>query len=147
MANRPLRIGVAGVGFGSAVHIPAFQSEGLDVVAVCSRRAERAEETAQRFGIERTFTDYDEMLQLDGLDAVSIATPPALHHEMSLAALRAGKHVICEKPFALNTAQALEMRQAAAASGLTAMIAHEFRYASARMRVKELLDEGYIGDL
>jgi predicted dehydrogenase len=64
---------------------------------------------------------------------------------MALEALRQGKHVICEKPFALNAKQAQEMSQAAERSGRTAMVAHEFRFASARMRVKELLDEGYVG--
>jgi predicted dehydrogenase len=91
-------------------------------------------------------TDYNELLSMPDIDAVSIVTPVPLHHEMSLAALRAGKHLICEKPFTTNQAKAKEMWDVAQASGLTAMIAHEFRFASARMRVKELIDEGYIGD-
>lgn len=69
------RVGVIGVGFGARVHIPAFQSEGLEVVAVCARRSERAREAAERFGIPQAFTDYREMLQMDGLDAVSVAGP------------------------------------------------------------------------
>jgi predicted dehydrogenase len=140
-----LRIGVAGVGFGAAVHIPAFQSEGLDVVAICSRRKERAEEAAALFEVSGVFTDYEAMLAMPGLDAVSIATPAALHHSMTLQALAAGKHVICEKPFALNATEAREMHDKAREGGLTAMVAHEFRFSSARMRTKELLDEGYVG--
>ncbi|MGE0058852.1 MAG: Gfo/Idh/MocA family protein [Dehalococcoidia bacterium] len=147
MNNRPLRIGVAGVGFGAAVHIPAFQSEGVEVVAVCTRRPERAEEAAQKFGIPNTFTDYDAMLAMDGLDAVSIVTPAGLHHEMVMKAVAAKKHIICEKPFALNGAEAKEMFDAAQASGLTAVIAHEFRYSSGRSAAKELIDQGYIGNL
>jgi predicted dehydrogenase len=143
----PIRIGVAGVGFGATVHIPAFQSEGMEVVAVCSRRRERAEQTADRFGIPEAYIDFDQMLDEADLDAVSIVTPPALHHEMAMTALGAGLHVICEKPFALNQKQAREMWQKAEASGRTAMIAHEFRFASARMRAKELIEEGYIGKL
>jgi predicted dehydrogenase len=76
---------------------------------------------------------------------VSIATPAALHYEMATKALRAGKHVICEKPFALNAVQAKGMAELAESSGLTAMIAHEFRFTSGRMFVKALLDEGYVG--
>jgi predicted dehydrogenase len=140
-----LRIGVVGVGFGATVHIPAFQSEGIEVAAICSRRRERAEAAAARFEVPETYIDFDEMLDDGGIDAVSIVTPAALHHEMALEALRRGKHVICEKPFALNARQAQELHQAAEKSGRTAMVAHEFRFASARMRVKELLDEGYIG--
>jgi predicted dehydrogenase len=147
MENRPVRVGVVGVGFGAAVHIPGFQSEGVEVIAVCTRRQERAEEAAAKFGIPNVFTDYDEMLKMPELDAVSIVSPVPLHHPMSIAALDAGKHVMCEKPFTLNQALAQEMWEKAQRSGLTAMVAHEFRFASARMRVKELLDEGYIGDM
>ena len=70
-----LQIGVVGVGFGATVHIPAFQSEGLEVVAVCSRRRERAEEAATKFDVPNIYTDYDEMLRDADIDAVSIATP------------------------------------------------------------------------
>ena len=147
MAHASIRVGVIGVGFGTAVQIPGFQSEGVEVVAVCARRPERAQEAAEKFGIPHAFTDYREMLQMDSVDAVSVVTPPALHHEMSLASLDAGKHVLCEKPFALDQSQAREMWQKAQATGLTAMITHEFRFASARMRVKELIDEGYLGPL
>ena len=147
MAQFSVRIGVIGVGFGATVHIPAFQSEGLDVVAVCARREERATEAAQRFGISKTFTDYRKMLQMDGLDAVSIVSPVANHYQMTMEALDAGKHIICEKPFTLNQSEAREAWQKAEAAGLTGMIAHEFRFALGRMRVKELIDEGYIGQL
>jgi predicted dehydrogenase len=147
MNNRPLRIGVAGVGFGAAVHIPAFQSEGLEIVAVCTRRPERAEEAARKFGIPNSFTDYDAMLAMDGLDAVSIVTPAALHHEMVMKAVAAKKHIICEKPFAVNQAEAREMYEALQASGLTGVVAHEFRYSSGRSAAKELIDAGYIGNL
>src|SRR5277367_412116 len=141
-----VRIAVVGVGFGTTVHVPAFVSEGLEVVALMARRRERAEEAAATFGIDEIFTDFDALLEMGDLDAVSIATPTALHYEMATAALRAGKHVICEKPFALNVAEAKEMADLAESSGLTAMIAHEFRFASGRMFVKSLLDEGYVGD-
>lgn len=142
-----VRIGVIGVGFGSVVHIPAFQSEGLEVVAVCARNEARAEAAAKKFNIPHVFSDFQRMLEMSDLDAVSIVTPPALHHEMALAALNAGKHVLCEKPFALNSVQAREMWEASEASGLTAMICHEFRFAASRMQVKELIDEGYVGPL
>jgi len=138
-------MGVVGVGFGATVHIPAFQSEGIEVVAICSRRRERAEEASARFGVESVFTDLDAMLAMPGLDAVSIVSPVPQHHPMTLAVLAAGKHVICEKPFSTDQAHAKELWDAARSSGRTAMIAHEFRWASGRMRVKELLDEGFVG--
>ena len=142
-----MKIGVIGVGFGTTVHIPAFISEGLEVVAVCASREERAQEAAQRFSIPNVFTDYRNLLELENLDAVSIVSPPSLHSDMAIDAIDSGKHVICEKPFALNQEQAYRMWQKAENSNVTCMIAHEFRYASARMRVKELIDQGYIGNL
>lgn len=142
----PIRMGVVGVGFGTTVHIPAFQSEGIEVVAVCARRPERAQEAAERFGIEGVYSDYAEMLAHPGLDAVSIVTQAGLHHEMALAALDAGKHVLCEKPFAATLEQAQELAAKARASGRTAMIAHEFRYSPSRATIKELIDEGFIGE-
>jgi len=147
MPAKPLRIGVIGANFGAAVHIPAFQSEGLEVVAVFSRNEQRARETAQRFGIPHAFTDYRRLLDLPDVEAVAIASPARQHYEMTMAALDAGKHVLCEKPFASNQQQARELWQKAERSGLTTMVAHEFRFASGRMRVKELIQEGYLGTL
>jgi len=147
MSSSSLRIGVIGVGYGTSVQIPGFQSEGVEVTAVCARRRERAQETAERFGIPGVYDDYHEMLRDAPLDAVSVVSPIPLHHPMTMAALDAGKHVLCEKPFALDQVQAREMWQRAESTGLTTMIGHEFRFASARMRVKELIDEGYLGSL
>ncbi|MBI2172260.1 MAG: Gfo/Idh/MocA family oxidoreductase [Chloroflexi bacterium] len=145
MTTSALRVGVIGVGFGSTVHIPAFFSEGAQVVAVCARREERAEKAAHDFGVARAFTDYRQLLDMGDLDAVSIATPPANHYEMVMAALEAGKHVLCEKPFALDQGQAMEMAEKASRVGRTAMVAHEFRFAPGRAYVKELLSQGYVG--
>lgn len=147
MTTQPLRIGVIGVGFGSRVQIPGFQSEGLQVVAVCTRHREGAERAAREFGISGVYTDYRQMLRHPGLDAVSIATPPVSHHEIALAALDAGKHVLCEKAFAMDQLQAREMWERARGTGLTCMVTHEFRFAPARAYVKELLDQGYVGDI
>ncbi len=147
MTNTPLRIGVIGVGFGTRVHVPAFRSEGMEVVAVCARHRERAEEAARELAIPGAYTDYRTMLEEADLDAVSIVTPPAYHHEIATAAMAAGKHVLCEKAFAMNQGEAQEMWRKAQESGVTAMIAHEFRFAPGRAYVKELLEQGYVGDV
>ena len=140
-----IRIGVIGVGFGAKVQAPAFQDEGFEVVAICSRREERAREAAASLGIPHAYTDYRKMLEQPDLDAVSIVTPPNLHHEMTAAALDGGKHVLCEKPFAMDEAEARAMLDKARGTSLTAMVAHEFRFAPARAYVKELVEQGYIG--
>ncbi|MSP79383.1 MAG: Gfo/Idh/MocA family oxidoreductase [Dehalococcoidia bacterium] len=142
-----LRVGVIGVGFGATVHIPAFQSEGLEVVAVCTRREERAKEAAAKFKIPHVYTDYRKMLEQKDIDVVSVVTPHALHREHAEATLAAGKHVICEKAFALNVDEARSMWHTAQKSKKTAMIAHEFRWSPQRQFVKELLGQGYIGKL
>jgi predicted dehydrogenase len=127
------------------VHVPAFRSEGWDVAAICSRSKEKAEKTAAESGIAGVHTDPLELIRRDDIEAVAIITPPGAHHLLSIAALNAGKHVLCEKPFAIDVRQAIEMRDTAANSGLTAMIAHEFRHTPQRAYIKELLADGYIG--
>ena len=145
--SQPLRVGVVGVRYAALVHIPALQSEGFEVAAVCARREESAREAAERFGIPRALTDYRDLVAMDDVDVVVIASPPNQHHAMALAALQAGKHLLCEKPFTTTVPEAHELWQAAEASGRTAMLGHEFRFAPGRARVKELLDEGYVGPL
>jgi predicted dehydrogenase len=142
-----LRIGVIGTGYGSTVHIPSFQSEGLDVVAICASHQENAEAAAKRFGVPHTFTDYRDLLAHDGLDAVSVASPARLHYPMVVDAIQAGKHVICEKPFTTSIEDALMLWQTAESSGLTCMLAHEFRFSSGRAFIHERLEAGYIGPL
>ena len=146
MTNISKRIGVIGVGFGSAVHIPGFRSEGWDVPAVYSRNAERARSVALENHVPDFHTDAYELIAREDLDAIAIATPPAPHRDLVLASLRAGKHVMCEKPFALSAKEAAEMRDVADETGLTAMVAHEFRHTPQRQQMKELIVDGYIGD-
>jgi predicted dehydrogenase len=139
------KVGVIGVGFGSQVYVPAFRSEGWDVVAICSRNREKAAKVAAEAGIPGVHADPLELIARHDLDAVAIAAPPAGHRTLALAALAAGKHVLCEKPFALDAAQGAEMRDAAERSELTAMVGHEFRFTPQRAFIRDLLAEGYIG--
>jgi predicted dehydrogenase len=141
----PRKIGIIGVGFGVQVHVPGFRSEGWEVAAICSRSKEKAQKAASDAGITDVYTDPTQLIARKDLDAVAITTPPGPHYELSLAALKAGKHVLCEKPFAINAKQATEMRDAADRSQRTAMIAHEFRHTPQRAHIKQLLSENYIG--
>jgi predicted dehydrogenase len=139
------RIGIIGLGFGAQVYLPALRSEGWEVAALCSRSRDKVTRAAEIAGIRDTHTDPMELIARDDLHAVAIATPPRAHHELSIAALAAGKHVLCEKPFAMDAKQAAEMRDAAQRSGMTAMVGHEFRHTPQRAYIKELLDTGFIG--
>ena len=145
MPSSTRKIGIIGVGFGAQVHVPGLRSEGWEVAAICSRTREKAQKAAAEAQIDGVYTDPMEIIRRDDLAAVSIITPPAAHHALSIAALRAGKHVLCEKPFALDAKQAREMLDAAEKSRRTAMIVHEFRHTPQRAYIKQLLEEGYIG--
>lgn len=139
------RVGIIGLGFGAQVHLPAFASEGWEVAAVCARNRDKAKAAADAAGVKDVHTDPDELFARADVDAVAISTPPATHHPLCMAALKAGKHVVCEKPFAMNAGEALEMRDTAARAKRTAMVAHEFRFAPQRRYIKALLQDGYIG--
>ncbi|MGH8713050.1 MAG: Gfo/Idh/MocA family protein [Casimicrobiaceae bacterium] len=145
MTSFKRRVGIIGVGFGAQVHLPAFRSEGWEVVALCSRNRDKTAKVAAAAGVTGVHTDPMELIRREDIDAVSISTPPGLHHDIAIAALEAGKHVLCEKPFALDAIQAAEMRSAAEGAGTTAMVAHEFRYTPQRAYIKQLLDDGHIG--
>jgi predicted dehydrogenase len=142
-ANR--RVGIIGVGFGSQVYAPAFASEGWEVAAFCSRDREKARKAADTAGVSDIHTDPLELIGRPDIAAVGIVTPPASHDTLSIAALEAGKHVLCEKPFALDAARGRAMLEAARRTGRTAMVGPAFRQTPQRAYIKQLLDEGYIG--
>lgn len=145
-ADRPVRLALIGTGFGSQVHLPAIAHvDHTELVAVCSRRQDRVDVIAARHGIPSASTDWRDVVNDPGVDAVIIATPPYLHHQMVIAALEAGKHVLCEKPLARNLAETRDMARLAQQAGVVAMVDHQYRYLPIRRRVKELLDEGYVG--
>jgi predicted dehydrogenase len=144
MSSAKLRVGVVGSGFGGTVHVPAFQAQGrFEVVAIAS--PSRAPDIAAQRGIPNAFRTLAEMLSAVELDVLSISSPPFDHRDAVLAGLGRGLHVLCEKPFALNVAQAEEMCAAAAAAGTVCALAHEFRYMPARAAIKELIENGHLG--
>lgn len=147
----PDRIGIGIIGggaFARSGQIPAFQHvPGVELLAVCNSHIDTAQATAREFGIPYAFSDHDEMLRLDGLDLVSIVTPPALHYPMVMAVLESRKHVLCEKPMAMNVEEAHAMYQQAVACGVIHSIDFELRFNPTRRKIKLLIDEGYIGAL
>jgi len=146
--DNTIGIGVIGAGFARTTQIPAFRAcEGAHVVAIASRRRESAERVAREFDIPFASGDWRELLARDDVHLVSIVTPPATHAEMTLAALAAGKAVLCEKPTALNFEEAARMRDAALASGLFAHIDHELRFIPARQRMREMISGGEVGEV
>jgi predicted dehydrogenase len=141
-----LRVGIVGSGFGGAVHAPAFALHPrFEVVAIASPSS--AERVAAERKIPHAFASTEAMLAGVELDVVSVASPPFDHHPSVLAALAAGKHVLCEKPFALNVAQAEEMLAAAERAGTATALAFEFRYVPSVIAMRELLENQHVGAL
>ena len=139
-------IGFIGTGFARNVQMPAFAAcDGAAIVSVASGRAENAKAAAEDFGAVHFSGDWRETVGHPDVDLVCITTPPNLHREMALAAIENGKHVLCEKPMAMNVAGAEEMAEAAANAGVLALIDHELRFQPGRQRAFAMLREGVIG--
>jgi predicted dehydrogenase len=146
MADR-IRVGIIGVGWGSVVQVPAFRAvPEYEVVALCSRRPESVEQAGEQLGIADRSTDWRAFVARDDLDLISVCTPVDLHAEQTIAALEAGKHVLCEKPLAVSEPDARRMRDAAEASGRAHAVCFENRYDAVRLPVWELVREGFLGD-
>jgi predicted dehydrogenase len=142
-----VRVGVIGTGFGAAVHVPAFASlPGVEVVGLAGADPERTATVARQAGVP-AYTGWAALLEDPAVTAVSVATPPALHHTVVMAALRRGKHVLCEKPFGTTPKQAAELAAAAAEAGVVHAVDFLFRMAPERRRLKTLLAEGALGAL
>jgi len=139
-----IRVGVVGSGFGALVHAPAFRAhERYELVAIAS--PSHARDEAKKQGIPHAFDSCEEMLDGVALDLVSIASPPFMHHRDASAALTAGKHILCEKPFTLNLAQAQELAARAQSAGTVCAIAFEFRYATSVLAMRELNANKHLG--
>ena len=146
MSDRTIGVGILGTGFARTTQIPCFQATpGYEVVGLFSRNMTRAYDLAKEFDLRRAFDDLDRMLGVSEIELVCVSTPPHLHLPHVLAALRAGKHVLCEKPTALHAGEAAEMLAAAKASGRIHLIDHELRFNPRRRRMAELVKEGFLG--
>lgn len=115
--NAALRVGLIGAGHIARSQVPVWQNEAT-LVAVASRQRAKAEALAKAFNVESVFDTADELIASNLVDVISIATPPHLHHPLALLALQVGKPVFCEKPIALNVAQAKEMWECAQRSAV-----------------------------
>ena len=142
---KTVKVGVVGGGFGRT-HILAYRATpGVEVRAFCQRTKSKAEQIARDFGIPHVFTDYREMLAHGDLDAVSLTTPTNVHLAMACDAFDHGVSVLCEKPLAMNKEEAAAMLKRAEEARLIHMTCFNFRFIPAFYRMKELMEEGYVG--
>lgn len=137
---------VVGTGFGVLTHLRALREAGIEVHALVGRDPRKTAERAKRSGIAHGLTDLNSALALPGVDLVTIATPPHTHAAIAIAACRAGKHVMCEKPFAASTEEAERMLAAAQAAGVIHLVGTEFRWATGQALATRALRAGRIGE-
>ena len=144
--EKTIRIGIIGAGFAQTTQIPGFKNcDGARLVALASARREHAAEVARQFDIPNVEADWRTLVARDDIDLVSIVTPVVTHCEMTLAALAAGKSVLCEKPTAMNAGEAQRMMDRAREAGVLAHIDHELRFLPGRISMRELIRAGAIG--
>lgn len=142
-----IHVGIIGTSWWvDAMHLQSLKSHpSANIVAICGRNRERTREMALKYDIPDVYTDYKEMIDKGGLDAVVVATPYDLHFPMTMYALDAGLHVLCEKPLALNASEAREMVKKAEAVSVKHMVLFTWRMMPYSQYIKHLLDDGYIG--
>lgn len=147
--DRKLRVGVIGVGgIASAQHLPHWHScPHTEVVAMADVDPVVLSRISEQYGVKRTFYDWRELIDCDDLDIVDIVTPNRFHHPMTMAALEAGKHVLCEKPIATNAVEAQQMADLSHKVGRLLMVNHVFRFSRSLEQLAALSSEGELGNV
>ena len=149
-----IRVGFIGYGGIGRVHALAYRAipfyyglpaDSIQLAAVATGREETAKQAAAEIGCDVFTGDYRRLLARDDIDAVDICTPNHVHQEIALAAASAGKHIYCEKPMAMNAAEAQSMAQAVEAAGVKAQMTFNFRFFPAITRAKQLMRAGFVG--
>ncbi len=148
--SRKLKIGLIGAGgIAQGAHMKGYASipDQCEMAVVCDINPETAKEAATKFGIERVTSDYHEVISDPAIDAVSVTTPNAFHMRPTIDALKAGKHVLCEKPLAMNASEAKEMCRAARDSGKILQVALQSRFGGPARFMRQFIDAGNMGDI
>ncbi len=139
------QIAIIGTGAIARTHLEGYRAAGVDVVALCDSNPATLALRQQEWGIATGHVDYADLLADDHIDAVSICTPNASHHPITVAAAHAGKHVLCEKPVSMDLALAQEMIDVTAAEGVVYQVGHHLRSWSAAARARAMIERGDIG--
>ena len=147
MTTTKLRVGMIGTSWwADLAHLPLLKNDPrVDLVAICGRNRERAQEMADKYGIAMVYTDYGDMIAQAHLDAVVVSTPDDEHLPMTMTALDAGLHVLCEKPLAMNAADARTMYDSAESRNLRHLVFYTWRWQLHYRYMRELIDQGVIG--
>ena len=144
-----LRVGIIGANsWAQSAHLPGFAAhERVDLVAICDIVADRARAMQARFGVRKVYTDHRELLADPEIQAVDVCTPTHTHLTLSLDAIAAGKHVLCEKPLHTEAGPAFAAAAAAARRGVRTKLGFTFRYSPAIRRIKSWIEDGTLGEI
>ncbi len=146
--SKKIKIGIIGTGSISASHIKSYlKNDKVEVYALCDINKDRVEAAGKEYGIKRTYTDMDEMLKLKEIDAVSVCTWNSAHAPCTIAALNAGKHVLCEKPMAISAQEAKTMEETAIKNGKLLMIGFVRRFGNDCTVLKDFINKDFLGDI
>ena len=137
---------VVGTGFGCYTHVRALRAAGFDILAVVGRDPAKTAARAALFDVPAALTSLDDALAVPGVDAVTIATPPHTHARLALQAIAAGRHILCEKPFAATTDEARIVLAAAQSAGVVHLLGTEFRWDPGQACLARAVRSGLVGE-
>jgi len=142
-----IRVGIAGTGFIGPVHVEALRRNNISVIGLAEATPELAEEKAALLGIPKAYESFEQLVADESIDVVHLATPNVLHYPHAKAVLEAGKHVVCEKPLAMNSEQSADLVRIAAETGLVNVINFNIRFYPMVQQARAMVRNGEIGDI
>lgn len=148
--GKKLKIGIIGSGgIAQNAHMKGYAAipDQCEMVAVCDVNPDTAKQAAEKFNVQKTYTDYRELLADPEIDAVSVATPNKFHLQPTVDALNAGKHVLCEKPLGMNADECRKMCRAAEDTGKLLQVGLNMRFSGQARFLKQFIDQGGMGDI
>ncbi len=148
MEQQKIRVGILGTGKWTLnAHLPAFaRCNNTQVIAICGHDPKRTQEVANRFDIQYAFTDHHDLLECPDIDMIDITTSTSRHYSIALDALEIGKPILCEKPLAMTYKEARILAEKANKNRVHTKMGYIFRHSPVFLRMKELIEEGFIGD-
>jgi predicted dehydrogenase len=142
-----IRVGIVGSGFIGPAHLEALRRNNVSVIGLVRREAKSVSQKAEELGIPRAYSSYDDMLADADIDVIHLTTPNYLHYPQAKAALKAGKHVVCEKPLAMNSQESAELVRIAEETGLVNAVNFNIRFYPMAQQARQMVQSGEIGDI
>lgn len=147
LTKQTIGVGIVGTGFIGPAHIEALRRNNVKVIGLAESSPELAAQKAAELGIPQAYASFEKMLADPAIDVVHLAVPNYLHHDYAKAALQAGKHVICEKPLAMNSVESADLVRIAAETGLVNAVNYNLRFYPLSHQARAMVQNGELGDL